>query len=65
MYIIVLLIQRGPTKIKVTNKKLFGTKIKANTCTNVVLGRLKKKEDGEITVLAISCVSLGRCICIG
>ena len=38
-----------PTKIPLVkgtaheNKKPFGTKIKVNTCTNFMLGRLKKK----------------------
>ena len=42
--------ERGPTKIPFVkgishgNKKPFGTKIKVNTCTNFVLGRLKKKK---------------------
>ena len=42
---------RGPTKIPFVkgishwNKKPFDTKIKVNTCTNFVLGRLKKKEE--------------------
>ena len=48
--------KRGPTKIPLVkgtahgNNKSFGTKIKVNTCTNFVLGHLKKKRKkmGEI-----------------
>ena len=38
------------------NLKPFGTKIKVNTCTNFVLGRLKKKI--EKSQFRVECVSL-------